>query len=58
MSESLVQGEAFSWVVLQHLLDQVKQLVVVQALDHHVLLRGQRGDGRGGGERGGDGQIY
>lgn len=39
MTESLIQSDALSWVKLQHLLYEVKQLVVVFILRHHVMLR-------------------
>lgn len=43
MMEGLLQTEALSWVVLHHLLQQVKQLVVVFALRLHVMLMAQYG---------------
>lgn len=43
VSEGLLQTEALSWVILHHLLYQVKQLLVVFALGHHVMLMGKEG---------------
>lgn len=38
--ESLIQTEALGWVILQRFLYEVKQLLVVLALRHHVILLG------------------
>lgn len=40
MSHGLLQAEALGRVVLHHLLDQVKQLLVVLVLGQHVVLKG------------------
>lgn len=40
MSHGLLQAEALGRVVLHHLLDQVKQLLVVLILRQHVVLKG------------------
>lgn len=40
MSEGLLQTEALSWVILHHPLYEVKELPVVFALRHHVMLEG------------------
>ncbi len=41
MLEGLLQTDALSWVVLHHLLYQVKQLLMVFTLRHHVMLTGK-----------------
>lgn len=38
MPEGLIQTEAFARVVLHHLLDQVKEQLVVFTSRHHVML--------------------
>lgn len=38
MTEGLIQTKTLSWVILQHLLYEVEQLVVVFILRHHVML--------------------
>ena len=43
MAEGLFQTEALSWVILHHFLYQVKQLLVVLTLRHHVMLMGKEG---------------
>lgn len=40
VSHGLLQAEALGRVVLHHLLDQVKQLLVVLVLGQHVVLKG------------------
>lgn len=40
MPEGLIQTEAFARVVLHHLLDQVKEQLVVFTSRHHVMLQG------------------
>lgn len=39
VSHGLLQAEALGWVVLHHLLNQVKELVVVLVLRQHVVLK-------------------
>lgn len=36
--DGLLQGDALGHVILHHLLEQVKQLLVLDALGRHVLL--------------------
>lgn len=43
MTEGLIQTKTLSWVILQHLLYEVEQLVVVFILRHHVMLMGKQG---------------
>lgn len=42
VTDGLLQGDPFGHVVLHHLMDQVKQLLVFSALGRHVLLRAER----------------
>lgn len=43
MFDGLVQTEALGWVILHHLLNEVKQLQVILSLGRHVLLMGGKG---------------